>query len=283
MIRRTLWIVAMLLGVAFSVQLVAVLAWDSRTASLRQALDRHPAAPAVYSSADLEELPVPVERFFLHVLREGQPIIRAVDLTTEGEFQTGTTDDGWRRFTAWQRFSTNPAGFVWDARIQMAPFMPVYVRDSYVDGQGEMRGRILGVYPVVSEAHTPQLASGELHRYLAETIWFPTALLPGHNPITWQPIDTKSAVATFTDRGVSVSARFLFTPDGDVSEVFALDRMRAVSGGFAPTAWAVRCTQHEWRHGIRIPIACDAEWQRLDGPLPYWRGRVTNVVYTVSQ
>ena len=47
------------------------------------------AAPGVYSAADLQadELPDPVERFFLHVLKDGQPIVRAVDLVTDGEFQ----------------------------------------------------------------------------------------------------------------------------------------------------------------------------------------------------
>ena len=37
------------------------------------------AAPGVYSAADLQadELPDPVERFFLHVLKDGQPIVRS--------------------------------------------------------------------------------------------------------------------------------------------------------------------------------------------------------------
>jgi hypothetical protein len=265
---------------------VAGVGWDARSAALWQQLNPPMAAETgVFSAADLpaDELPEPVERFFRHVLNDGQPLIRGVEIVTEGEFQTGTTEADWRRFTASQRFATSPPGFVWDARIHIAPFATLYVRDAYVNGLSEMRGRILGVFPVVGEGGDEQLALGQLHRYLAETIWFPTALLPHDHPIHWQPIDTKSAVATLFDRGRAVSVRFLFTPDGDVAEVFAVDRMRAVDGAYEPTPWAVRCGDYEERSGVRIPTRCEAEWQLPGRTLPYWRGRVTRVRYDVGR
>ena len=141
-------------------------------------------------------------------------MIRAVELVTEGEFQTGTTDAGWRPFTASQRFSTRPPGFVWDARIQMAPFSTVYVRDAYVGGHTEMRGRALGLIPVVDEADTPGLAADSSTATSPRRFWFPTALLPDHNAVSWHPIDTKSAVVKLTDRGVTVSVRSDLHPRG---------------------------------------------------------------------
>src|SRR5688572_13713276 len=99
---------ALVIGAAVAV-LVGSFAWTSQSTSLRRQLDRGArTAPGAFSAADLEELPPPVERFFRHVLTEGQPLVRAVELTTEGEFQTGTGDAGWRPFTATQQFSTTP-------------------------------------------------------------------------------------------------------------------------------------------------------------------------------
>jgi hypothetical protein len=271
------WSLLALAAAIVVVRLSAALAWDGRSADLRQTLDRTAAAPqGAFSVDDVTELPAPVERFFRHVLRDGQPLVQHVELATSGEFRTGDEADTWRPFTAWQRFSVSPPGFVWDARIAMAPFMPVYVRDAFVDGHAEMRGKVMGLFPVVDEVNTPGLAAGQLHRYLAETMWFPTALLPGQG-VVWQPIDTKSAVATLSYQGTTVALRFLFSPEGDISEVFALDRMRAVNGRQEPTPWAVRCADHQERSGMRIPTWCEAEWRLPSGPLPYWRGRVDSV------
>ena len=258
---------------------LAPVAWDAGSAALRRELDQTAVVPpAVFSSDDLTDSPEPVGRFFRRVLKEGQRIIRAVDLRTEGEFQTGTDDRGWRSFTASQRFATAPPGFVWDARIRMAPLLPVYVRDAYVGARTEMRGKVLALYPVVDEADTPALAAGQLHRYLGETMWFPTALLPGSG-VVWTAVDHRSALATLTDRGTTVSLRFTFTDEGDITEIFAPDRMRSVDGRNEPTPWTVRCSDHQERQGIRIPLWCVAEWVLPEGPLPYWRGRVADVRY----
>jgi hypothetical protein len=156
----------------------------------------------------------------------------------------------------------------------------VYVRDAYVGGRPQMRGSVLGLYKVVDERGGAALTSAELHRYLAETIWFPTALLPGHG-VTWQPIDTKSAVATLHDGATSVSVRFLFTPDGDVREVFALDRMRAIDGRYEPTPWAVSCDDYQVHQDVRFRSSAVngcCGWSPA-----YWRGRVTNVDHQLAR
>jgi len=279
MIRHVMLAVTAILLAVIATAVMARVGWTSRSAELRKELETgSPAAPEVFSAADVEGLPEPVARFFLRTLREGQPLVRAVTLVTEGDFQTGKDAAGWKPFSATQQFSTAPPGFVWDARIRMAPLMPVFVRDAYVGGHAEMIGRVMGVYPVVREMGTPELASGQLHRYLGETMWFPTALLPGHG-VVWRAFDDHSAVATITDRGTTVSLRFTFTPEGDLSEVFAPDRMRSANGRHEPTPWIVRCSDHQERHGLRIPLWCEAVWQLPEGPLPYWRGRVTDVRY----
>ena len=76
-----------------------------------------------------------------------------------------------------------------------------------------MRGAILGLVPVVNAADDPQLRAGALQRYLAESVWFPTALLPSEG-LRWTPVDEAHARATLTDHGISVTLEFEFAPGG---------------------------------------------------------------------
>jgi hypothetical protein len=69
-------------------------------------------------------------------------------------------DGAWSPFTAEQRFTGAPPGFVWDAEVRMMPLVPVRVRDSYVAGQGQMLGRVGGVVSVVNEGGTREMALG---------------------------------------------------------------------------------------------------------------------------
>jgi hypothetical protein len=224
--------------------------------------------------------PAPVARYLLKSIRGQAADIRQVDLVTAGEFR-GSLDAPWLPFQATQRFTTSPAGFVWDARIGMTRFLDVYVRDAYVEGRGEMVAKVGGAWTVAREADAAALADGQLMRFLGEAMWFPTALLPGRN-VTWTAIDDHAALATIIDRGRRVSLRFTFNAADDLIEVFAPNRMRATDGGYIATPWMVRCTRHEWRGTVRIPMRCEAEWQLADGPLAYWRGDVVSIRFGVA-
>jgi hypothetical protein len=255
--------------------------WHLRIDRLTAALDageRPPAAPADSAHEPAGPVPEPVARFLASAVAPNRRPVRAADVDTTGEFRMRPGANGWRGFRAHQRFNALAPGFVWDARIAMAPFFNVFVRDAYVNGRGEMVARALGVYAVANEAGSGELAEGQLMRFLAETMWFPSALRPG-NGVTWTAIDDHRATASLTDRRHAVSLQFSFNDRNAITEVFAPARMRAVDGTHRPTPGAVRCWDHQERLGFRIPIACEAEWRLPEGPLVYWRGRVTNVRY----
>jgi hypothetical protein len=192
-----------------------------------------------------------------------------------GDFRVGGS---WYPFHAIQQFTVEPAGFVWDARITMSAALPVLVRDSYVAGSASMRGEFAGVYPLVNQSQRPELDSGALQRFLAEAVWFPTALLPRPN-LQWQPIDNRSARATLTDHHTTVSLEFRFNDAGDIAEIYAPDRYAESRGRYDRKPWLVRCSTYEVHHGMRIPVACEVSWLESTGPEPYWRGRITRVTY----
>jgi hypothetical protein len=228
---------------------------------------------------DLEGPPDPVARYFRTVLQEGQPLVRTGAFRQEGQFLVRPTADGWRPFEAVHHFCTRPCGFVWDARIRMGPGLDIRVRDGFVQGRGVMRASLLGVVPVASIEGTPEIGAGALHRYLAEAVWYPTALLPKEG-IVWSPLDASTARATLTVSGIAVWLDFRFGPDGLVQSVFTPGRARDVGGRAVPTPWQGRFSEYEEREGMHVPMAGEVEWLLPDGPQVYWRGRIVEAGYS---
>ncbi len=257
--------------------------WRSSTDRLAGELLRGAVAPRGRVSLQaLDSPPAPVRRYFRAVLRDGQPYIRSVRVAQTGEFRREESVDaerGWHPFEATQLFTTEPPGFVWDARIRMALFVSVRVRDGYVAGHASMRGALLGIVKVVDAADDPGLRAGALQRYLAESVWFPTALLPRQG-LVWSPIDESRARATLTDGETSVSLDFEFGPGGEIVGCYTAGRLRAVpgqDGRYDEVPWGGRYRSYERLQGIRVPVESEVYWVVEGREQPYYRGRNVRV------
>lgn len=227
-----------------------------------------------FTPASVASLPAPAARYFRHVLTDGQPVVTTASFTQDGQFRLGESESTWSRMTATQHFSVREPGFVWDARISAIPLLPVFVRDSYILGTAGMTASLLGLYSVMDAQPSADLNAGALQRYLAEAVWFPTALLPASG-VAWDSVDDRSARATLTDHGTTVSLDFRFTDAGDIDRASAAARQREVKGAYIPTPWIVTCRDHAVVNGMRIPTYCEVSWE-IDGkPWTYWKGRVS--------
>ena len=273
--RRFLYFVS---GTLAAVPLVGWAVWRRTSSEVERAVLGGAVNPGeVISPGQLSDVPEPVARFFRRTLPQGQRPIRTLRLRQEGEF---FMNGSWRPLRAEQVFSAAPPAFMWDARISMAPLIPVYVRDSYVGGRASMRASVLAVYPVVNQAGDAGLNAGALIRYLGEASWFPTRLLPG-NGLTWEAVDDNTARATLVDGATTVSLRFTFDGTGDLVEIYSPDRLREVSGAYVPTPWRVRALGHEVHDGLRLMSPAVVEWMLPEGPLPYWRARITHAHFGI--
>lgn len=258
---------------------IGMRSWDRTTEGMvdRLAAERHPAGGSTFQTDDLAGLPSPVVRYFEYALTVGQPLIRGARVEHTGEFR-GSLDADWSPFRSVQHYSADPPGFVWDARIDMVPVAGVRVRDSYLDGRAAMEGRVAGLIPVVSQEGSDELASGALHRFLAEAAWLPTALLPREG-LWWEAVDDSTARVTLTDSGITVSLDVHFGSAGEIVRVEA-ERYRDVDGKGVLTPFVGRFTDYAEVEGIRIPLAGEVEWILAKAPLSYWRGRIEQVEYT---
>jgi len=254
--------------------------WQTKTKALHAELEaaRLPLAPQAYDPAELAGLPEPVQRYFRAVLKEGQPLVAAVNLTHTGTFNMSESGEQWQPFTSNQRVITRRPGFVWDARIQLAPALPIFVYDAYVAGAGALTAQPFGLLTVMEQPNTPELAQGELMRFLAEAAWYPTALLPSQG-VVWQAIDDRQAEATLTDGPTTAKLVFQFDEQGLIEGVSAEGRYRNVAGVPVATPWQGRFWEYEGRDGMLIPLEGEVGWL-LQGELKlYWRGRIQRAEY----
>ena len=234
--------------------------WDIETArmvrELRGLVGDHTVSQPL--RAELSDLPPPVQRYFRAVLGDNTTQIRSARIEHAGDFLLKPPNN-WRPFRSIQHAVTDRPGFVWDARISMAPGVAVRVRDALVDGRGSMLGRAAGLFTVVDVKNTPDMASVALHRYLAEAAWLPTALLPSAG-VEWSAIDDSTARATLGVDETSVWLDFHFGHDGLIERVYTPARARDVGGTAVPTPWEGRFTRYETRHGFLIPIEAEVAW-----------------------
>jgi Family of unknown function (DUF6920) len=278
---RLLLAVIILFGVAFGIAYwIATARWNAETADMVGEINAKPLSQEVkmVSFKRLGTLPAPVARYFRMALKDGQHLIRSARVMHRGEFLVAPKDNKWGPFESTQHFSADPPAFVWDARIRFSSLMDVRVRDAYLAGKGSMEARAAALVPVMEEEGKAELNAAALQRYLAEAVWFPTALLPG-NSVTWSGIDKNRARAILTDSGITASLEFRFNEKGEITSIYSSGRYREVEGKYKLTPWEVKVWNYQEWGGMRIPIEGEVSWQLPQGPQPYWRGTIVDAQY----
>lgn len=255
--------------------------WDRRTLQLVGVL-RHQAPAQEMRAVSFEgfgQLPEPVARYLRLALKEGQPLIRSVRLNQVGKLRgLEESQAKWMPFRAVQSVSALRPGFIWDARVCASSLMRMRVRDAYVAGRGASQVSALSLVTLADEHGGVELAEGALLRYLAESVWLPTALLPSAR-LAWSPLDGSSALATLMDADTTVSLEFHFNDIGEVTSVYTPSRPRAVRGGYELRPWGGRHLSYEEKEGMWVPTEAEVKWHLPDGVCSVWKGKIVEAEY----
>jgi uncharacterized protein DUF6544 len=235
--------------------------------------ERH-SSGAVPAAGDPSELPPPIQRWLRWSGALDRPMPSVVRLRQTGRLRDAP-DKPWRSFVATQAYTLDPPGFVWVARVPIAPLVDLVVTDRFRGGHGSAEVRVLGLLPI-AHGGGPELDQGGLLRFLDETMWFPAAaLLPA---IRWDGIDAERARATLTEGDASVAAVFTIDGRGRFRTVEA-DRFRTVGGHFALTPWATPARAWGVFDGVRMPTAGEGVWRLPSGDFTYIDLQITRIDY----
>jgi hypothetical protein len=229
-----------------------------------------------------EQLPPPVVRYFQLVLRDGQPLIRIARFSQKGELRTNEKSDKWSPFEANQIVVPAAPGFQWNARISIAPLLHVQVCDTYIAGKGSGRVSLMSAITLAHDEDIRELNSGALHRYIAEAVWYPTALLPDAG-VKWSEVDDNTAIATLTDSGTTISLEFRFNHAGEVTGIYTPERYGRFDGEYELHPWEGHFRNYEERNGIMVPMEGEVGWHLPDGWWSFWKGNIIQINYDFMQ
>jgi hypothetical protein len=226
----------------------------------------------------LDALPLPVARYLRRALPAERAPISGVSLRQRGQLRTAAANSRWMTFTASHAAKVGEPGFVWDAQVKVMPFLHIHVVDTLKHGIGAGRVRLMSVLRVGGATGNPELNSGALHRYLAEAVWYPAALLPSER-LTWSALDEFTALATLKEGTTEVALEFRFADDGEVESVFSPGRWGIFDGEYRQKPWEGHFSNYRRIDGVLIPMRGEVGWYteaRLD---IVWRGEVESVEF----
>lgn len=232
--------------------------------------------PAATGAPSLDGLPPPVQRYLNHALPLGHRRLSLITYAQTGQLRTDPRLDRWSSFTASQVMSPLTTEFLWDARVSIAPLLHVRVRDSLLQRRGAGQVTLLSAVPVASTSGGLEMNSGSLHRFLAEAVWYPTALLPSPH-LHWQALDDSRALATLTDGATTVTLEFRFNAENEVTGIYTPGRWGSFDGGYRQVAWEGKFRHYTRHQGVLVPSEGEVGWY-VDGQWQsVWRGQVTPV------
>jgi hypothetical protein len=269
-----------LLGLAV---VVAASSWNFRrgyTEAAASAVRRSLAEPEKrITEADLSGLPLPVQRYLRASGAMGRTRPRNMRLAFEGSIRS--TTGPWMPFTTVQTntFDT-PARFFWmDATMKSLPTKGFH---AYDDGTATMRIKLLGLFSVM-EAHGPEMDTAETVTWFNDLCLFaPGALLDER--ITWSAIDDHQAKATFTHKGIRISAVLVFDAEDHLIDFISDDRY-ALLDGRPPRKYrfSTPASEHGPIGGLVLPHYGETVWMLPEGPFTYGRFRLKSVEVDVRE
>jgi hypothetical protein len=223
----------------------------------------------------LNGIPYPVQRWLEVSGSVGTTMVSKVRLTQKGELRTDPEKDSWSDTEAEQYFNLDAPSFIWSVEIEMMPLVYVSGRDLYLDGKGQMLIKLYSLFDMVNESGE-KIDRGALQRYLSEIVWFPSAALRSY--IAWTEVDSTSAVATITWRGLSEKVTFHFDDSGLVSSVSA-DRFMGGGENAVRRPWRVYILKTEEKEGLMIPTDVGVSWELESEPFTWYRFSVGEINY----
>jgi hypothetical protein len=225
----------------------------------------------MFSNSQLNELPEPVQRYFRYALTEGQAYINCVRLKHDGQFKTAPGKN-WVDIEGEQYFTADVPGFFWKGKTSMFT-----ARDMYIEGKGRLAVSLFSLFKIVDEqgSHVDQ---AELLRWLGESVWFPTNLLPGDN-LQWTAIDSAKAKITFEHNGITVYYIVHFNETG---QIIKLETERYMEQD-RKEKWEGIVSDYKEINGMKVPTFIEAKWKLDEGTHSYARFYIQKIEYDIPE
>lgn len=202
------------------------------------------------------ELPLPVQRYFLHAIAPGTPIANSVTLEMSGSFRLGK-DQPWLPMQAKQIISASQ-GFVWKPVIGSS-LSSMVGEDCYANKSGRMRFYLWGLIPLVNVSN-PDVNRAAIGRFVGESFWLPSALLPQRG-VSWKAIDENTIQASLKIDGEPVTLTMVIDSEGKLLKLtFPRWGDHTDDGSYTYIPFGGKYQEEKTFSGYTIPSQTSAGW-----------------------
>jgi hypothetical protein len=226
-----------------------------------------PDESAPFSYALIKDLPEPVQRYFKFAINEGQRNIKTMRLIHDGQFKT-SEHAKWKQIKGEQYFTISPPGFIWKGSTKFFT-----AQDMYIKGHGRLIVLLLSFLKIV-DGKGPQFDQGELSRWLAESVWFPTNLLPNKN-VSWSAIDSNHSQLLFSHLGLELCFDVTFN---QIGEIIRIETERYMNEAKLEP-WIIKLSGYKKMNNINVPTKIDVSWKPESGEFTYAKFNVLKIEY----
>jgi hypothetical protein len=209
----------------------------------------------------------PVDRYFNLVLPENYTLIKEVKLTHSGFFKSSQQGE-WMKIKGEQSFKTEIPEFQWTGKTKLFK-----ATDRFVNDKGQLKVKLFGLIPIVN-AKGSEVDQAELLRWLGESTWFPTNLLPSDH-LHWSAIDSLTAKLSFSYKDTDIYYIIRFDEEGLITE---LETERYMSKGRLEK-WIGQVSDYKKFDGMLIPTHIKALWRLEEGDFQYVDFYVNTIDY----
>ncbi|MFZ1785997.1 MAG: DUF6544 family protein [Ferruginibacter sp.] len=227
------------------------------------------------TETDIQDLPQPVQTYLRYSGVINQPKVKNVKIVFDGEMRSKTKD--WFTFkTVQYNFFDEPTRLFFMKANMFGVVVPGY--HCYQNKTATMQVKLFGLIPVV------QVKGPEMDKAETVTVFNDMCLLaPGSlidKRITWEPIDSLSASAIFTNGLNRISATLYFNGQGQLVNFISDDRSDV--GDMKHYRFSTPVKEYTNLHGRNILSYGEAVWHYPEGEFVYGKFYLKSIEYNVT-
>ena len=229
-----------------------------------------PSDPAdTIDGSRIASLPGPVQRYLRFMGIVGRKQDWSFRLAFRGRFRTAPQKP-WMACQTWQYNNRLAVARIFHIRARFAGLATVLARDTYVNGTGRMRVRLLDLI-TIGDGTGAEYDASELVTYLNDAVFICPAMLLVPE-VRFTAVDDGSFDVALIDHGRTVRARVFVGPDGAPSNFSTQDRFCADPDNpkqVLSAPWTTPVTGWQTIGGRSLPTRGEAIWHLESGPFTY--------------
>ena len=246
---------------------------------VQKGISRLAEMPAV-SESDIQQLPGPVQKYLRYAGVVGNPRVQNFRAKFTGQIQR-TMESGWMDFSSRQyNFFDDPTRvFFIESGVFGVPFDGLHL---YAGPHATMQISVASLFQIV-DAKGDTMTSGETVTLFNDMCVMAPATLIDPS-IHWEPIDSFSTKAIFSNRGYTISAILFFNEEGALIDFASDDRYLSSDGvTYKRYRWSTPMKNYKDFGGRKVANQAELIWDTPTGKFIYGKFDLLEIEYNCRE